>query len=239
MLETFIQQWLIMSDYDYTVDDRFVQKARAYGVDFSEQYVAIVVEGNRNHLPNQRLAFDLDHLRRVYIFPLTGVHEFLATLPEHALAGVSRPHFDLTKSIKEAVFALALTSPVIEEMKSVFYEDVVDLAQVVEAGVAYPQVEQFLKDRVDEEVQVTLWLYGTLGHSMSELSDTLHVHRRTVQYRLDKIAQLTDLNPRVPAEILPLLVSYMRLKTAVIVPALTAQLQRLTTDLQARDVATS
>ena len=74
---------------------------------------------------------------------------------------------------------------------------------------------------------------------MSELSDTLHVHRRTVQYRLDKIAQLTDLNPRVPAEILPLLVSYMRLKTAVIVPALTAQLQRLTTDLQARDVATS
>ena len=226
MLETFIQQWLIMSDYDYTVDDRFVQKARAYGVDFSEQYVAIVVEGNRNHLPNQRLAFDL-------------VHEFLATLPEHALAGVSRPHFDLTKSIKEAVFALALTSPVIEEMKIVFYEDVVDLAQVVEAGVAYPQVEQFLKDRVDEEVQVTLWLYGTLGHSMSELSDTLHVHRRTVQYRLDKIAQLTDLNPRVPAEILPLLVSYMRLKTAVIVPALTAQLQRLTTDLQARDVATS
>jgi len=36
-----------------------------------------------------------------------------------------------------------------------------------------------------------------------------------------------------------LLVSYMRLKTAVIVPALTAQLQRLTTGLQARDVATS
>ena len=224
MLQTFMQNWLALPENDIIADKSFVNKARAYGVDFNEKYAAVVVEGDKQQLPDERLAFELDYLRRVYVLQVDDVADFLPRLPKRALAGVGMPHHDIQESVKEGIFALAMTHPTVDEMRTMFYENMMDLAIIIDAGVAYPETEQLIHDHLDDEVMLTLWLYATFGQSMCALSDALHVHRRTIQYRLDKITTVTGLNPRVTAEACTLLLAYVHRRTSVIVPALIGQL---------------
>lgn len=87
MLQTFMQNWLALPENDIIADKSFVNKARAYGVDFNEKYAAVVVEGDKQQLPDERLAFELDYLRRVYVLQVDDVADFLPRLPKRALAG--------------------------------------------------------------------------------------------------------------------------------------------------------
>lgn len=239
MLQIFMQNWLALPENDIIADKSFVNKARAYGVDFGEKYVAVVVEGDKQQLPDERLAFELDYLRRVYMLPADEVDDFLPRLPKRALAGVGMPHDDIKESVKEGIFALAMTHPMIDEMRTLYYEHMMDLATIIDAGVIYPETEQLIHDHLDDEVMLTLWLYATFGQSMCALSDALHVHRRTIQYRLDKITTVTGLNPRITSEACTLLLAYVRRRTSVIVPALIEQLDRVMMQSERRQVVNS
>ncbi|WP_447409250.1 PucR family transcriptional regulator [Weissella confusa] len=239
MLQTFMQNWLALPENDIIADKSFVNKARAYGVDFGEKYVAVVVEGDKQQLPDDRLAFELDYLRRVYVLPADEVDGFLPRLPKRTLAGVGMPHDDIKESVKEGIFALAMTHPMVDEMRTLYYEHMMDLATIIDAGVIYPETEQLIHDHLDDEVMLTLWLYATFGQSMCALSDALHVHRRTIQYRLDKITTVTGLNPRITSEACTLLLAYVRRRTSVIVPALIEQLDRVMMQSERRQVVNS
>lgn len=239
MLQTFMQNWLDLSENDIITDKSFMNKAHAYGVDFDAKYVAIVVEGDKQKLPDERLAFELDYLRRVYVLRTSEVDQFVPRLPKHALAGVGMPHHGVQESVKEGIFALAMTHPMVDEMRTMYYENMMDLANIIDAGIAYPETEQLIHDHLDDEVMLTLWLYATFGQSMCSLSDALHVHRRTVQYRLDKIKTVTGLNPRVTLEACTLLLAYVRRRTSVIVPALVEQLERVMMQADRRQIVNS
>lgn len=234
-----MQNWLDLSENDIITDKSFMNKARAYGVDFDAKYVAIVVEGDKQKLPDERLAFELDYLRRVYVLQANEIEQFLPRLPKRALAGVGMPHRDVQESVKEGIFALAMTHPMVDEMRTMYYENMMDLAIIIDAGVAYPETEQLIHDHLDDEVMLTLWLYATFGQSMCALSDELHVHRRTIQYRLDKITTVTGLNPRVTSEACTLLLAYVRRRTSVIVPALVEQLERVMMQADRRQIVNS
>lgn len=239
MLQTFMQNWLDLSENDIITDKSFMNKARAYGVDFDAKYVAIVVEGDKKKLPDERLAFELDYLRRVYVLQTSEVDQFVPRLPKRALAGVGMPHHGVQESVKEGIFALAMTHPMVDEMRTMYYENMMDLANIIDAGIAYPETEQLIHDHLDDEVMLTLWLYATFGQSMCSLSDALHVHRRTIQYRLDKIKTVTGLNPRVTLEACTLLLAYVRRRTSVIVPALVEQLERVMMQADRRQIVNS
>ena len=239
MLQTFMQNWLDLSENDIITDKSFMNKARAYGVDFDAKYVAIVVEGDKQKLPDERLAFELDYLRRVCVLRTSEVDQFVPRLPKSALAGVGMPHHGVQESVKEGIFALAMTHPMVDEMRTMYYENMMDLANIIDAGIAYPETEQLIHDHLDDEVMLTLWLYATFGQSMCSLSDALHVHRRTIQYRLDKIKTVTGLNPRVTLEACTLLLAYVRRRTSVIVPALVEQLERVMMQADRRQIVNS
>lgn len=239
MLQTFMQNWLALPENDIIADKSFMNKARAYGVDFNAKYAAVVVEGDKQQLPDERLAFELDYLRRVYVLQANEIEQFLPRLPKRALAGVGMPHRDVQESVKEGIFALAMTHPMVDEMRTMYYENMMDLAIIIDAGVAYPETEQLIHDHLDDEVMLTLWLYATFRQSMCALSDELHVHRRTIQYRLDKITTVTGLNPRVTSEACTLLLAYVRRRTSVIVPALVEQLERVMMQADRRQIVNS
>ncbi|WP_270323144.1 PucR family transcriptional regulator [Weissella confusa] len=239
MLQIFMQNWLALPENDIIADKSFMNKARAYGVDFNAKYAAVVVEGDKQQLPDERLAFELDYLRRVYVLQANEIEQFLPRLPKRALAGVGMPHRDVQESVKEGIFALAMTHPMVDEMRTMYYENMMDLAIIIDAGVAYPETEQLIHDHLDDEVMLTLWLYATFGQSMCALSDELHVHRRTIQYRLDKITTVTGLNPRVTSEACTLLLAYVRRRTSVIVPALVEQLERVMMQADRRQIVNS
>ena len=132
-----------------------------------------------------------------------------------------------------------MTHPMVDEMRTMYYENMMDLAIIIDAGDAYPETEQLIHDHLDDEVMLTLWLYATFGQSMCALSDALHVHRRTIQYRLDKITTVTGLNPRVTSEACTLLLAYVRRRTSVIVPALVEQLERIMMQADRRQIVNS
>lgn len=210
---SFMQQWVYVSDHDITVTTSFKQKARALGVDLDLRYVAIVVEGAKNQLPNSKLMFELDALRRVYVVSDKDMADFLKLLvKQNCHIGIGSLHFDLSGSIREALLALTLLNPD-KDFKTVqYFSEVVMFQAVLMSNLVYPEVTRILVNQVDSDSFETLWLYLALGYSISALSDTMHIHRRTVQYRLDKITQLTGLNPHEPQCAMVLIIAAARIR---------------------------
>lgn len=230
MLDKFMHEWLYVSDYDVPVaKNGFDGRAKMNGVDLDLKYIAMVVSSATN-LPEWRLAFDLDTNNRVYVMRPKQEHQFLGNLSKNFSVGVGKRHFDLSGSIKEALFALMLTNKVDTILH---YCEVANMADIVHSSLDYPRVRKKLS-QLDEDTQLTLWLYTKNQVTLSTLAEMLMVHPKTIEYRLEKIRAVTQLNPKKGLDLLPLTVAYLKEKTESL-SILETELQSFSDDMLPRD----
>lgn len=231
MLDKFMHEWLYVSDYDVPVDNNgFKGRAKMNGVDLEEKYIALVGSAITGNLPEWRLAFNLGKNKRVYVMRPKQEAEFLANLPKNTYVGVGKSHFDLSGSIKEAIFSLMLTSkfdPVVH------YDEVTNMYNIVRSSLDYPSTRKKM-NQVDEDTQITFWLYTKSHVSLSTLAEMLMIHPKTVKYRLQKIKAITGLDPKKGIDLLPLTVAYLREKTENL-DILETELQSYSDDMLPRD----
>ncbi len=198
-----------LTDFDtINTEEKLYSGARRDGVDLDVKYLAMVVSSVTN-LPEWRLAFDLDKNNRVYVMRPKQESKFLTSLPKETKVGIGKRHFDLSGSIKEAPFALLLSN---KFDSIVHYDEVVNMYNIVHSSLDYPDVRKKLS-QLDEDTQLTLWLYTKKQATLSSLAHILMVHPKTIEYRLEKIRQATQLNPKVGIDLLPLTVAYLKEKT--------------------------
>ncbi|WP_270765252.1 hypothetical protein [Weissella confusa] len=112
MLQKFMTEWLYISDYDTPVSREFVGEANIHGVDLAKQYVAVVVKGETSTMPEYNLAFDLDKYRRCYIMTDECVPSFISALADSVSIGIGTAHFDISASVKEALYINLLTDDI-------------------------------------------------------------------------------------------------------------------------------
>ncbi|BDR60981.1 PucR family transcriptional regulator [Lactobacillus xylocopicola] len=235
MLEKFMHEWLYVSDYDVPVaNNGFDGRAKLNGVDLDVKYVALVASTVGNKLPEWRLAFNLDKNKRVYVVRPDKENELLANMPRNSCVGIGSRHFDLSGSIKEALLALMLTNkfdPIVH------YTELANMSAIVHSSLDYPVIRKKLST-IDEDTKSTLWLYTKNQLSMSSLAEILMVHPKTVEYRLQKIKSVTDLDPHKGIDLLPLTVAYLKEKTENL-RILETELQSFSDDMLPRDKTTS
>lgn len=230
MLDKFMHEWLYVSDYDVPVaKNGFDNRAKMNGVDLDLKYIAVVVSSSAN-LPEWRLAFDLDTNHRVYVMRPKQEDQFLSNLSKKFFVGVGKKHFDLSGSIKEALFALMLTNKV---DTIVHYYEVANMDNVVHSSLDYPRVRKKMS-QLDDDTQLTLWLYTKKQATLATLAEMLMVHPKTIEYRLEKIRTVTQLNPKNRLDLLPLTVAYLKEKTENL-SILETELQSFSDDMLPRD----
>ncbi|MCS9995385.1 PucR family transcriptional regulator [Weissella confusa] len=208
MLQKFMTEWLYISDYDTPVSREFVGEANIHGVDLAKQYVAVVVKGETATMPEYNLAFDLDKYRRCYIMTDECVPSFTSALADSFSIGIGTAHFDISASVKEALYINLLTDDINRVLRYNKFAYLINIAKTQSADkniVAY-------FSRLDEEAQLTLWIYANNG-AITETAAQLHVHPKTVRYRLNKVMATTGLDPKVGVDLVPLIVSYIQGKT--------------------------
>lgn len=231
MLEKFMHEWLYVSDYDVPVaNNGFSGRAKINGVDLEQKYIALIATSDCNNLPEWRLAFNLDKNKRVYVMKPQHESNFLAILPPKVYVGIGKHHFDLSGSIKEAIFSLMLTNkfdPIVH------YDEIANMYIIAHSTLDYPLLRKRLS-QIDEDTQLTLWLYAKNQVSISELAQILMVHPKTVEYRLQKIKSLTGFDPRKGIDLIPLVVSYIKEKTENI-HILETELQSFSNEMLPRD----
>ena len=219
-----------LTDFDtINTEEKLYSGARRDGVDLDVKYLAMVVSSVTN-LPEWRLAFDLDKNNRVYVMRPKQESKFLTSLPKETKVGIGKRHFDLSGSIKEALFALLLSN---KFDSIVHYDEVVNMYNIVHSSLDYPDVRKKLS-QLDEDTQLTLWLYTKEQATLSSLARILMVHPKTIEYRLEKIRQATQLNPKVGIDLLPLTVAYLKEKTENL-GILETELQSFSDDMLPRD----
>lgn len=226
-----MHEWLYVSDYDVPVaNNGFDGRARINGVDLEEKYIAVVANATNKDLPEFRLAFNLDVNKRVYVMRPKKETAFLTSLPQDIFAGIGTGHFDLSSSIKEALLSLTLTNKFDSIVR---FNEIENMSNIVHSSIDYPVIRKKLT-HIDEDTQLTLWLYAKKQVSMSALAQTLMVHPKTVKYRLQKIKSITGLDPNKGIDLLPLIVAYLKEKTENL-GILETELQSFSDDMLPRD----
>ncbi|MEA2433582.1 MAG: hypothetical protein QOG54_1039 [Actinomycetota bacterium] len=85
------------------------------------------------------------------------------------------------------------------------YEEVAPLAMILDApdderrGFIDAQIGELLADPLGEELAKTLRAYYDAGQSVASAARALHVHRHTLEYRLERAQKLLGVDPRDPA----------------------------------------
>ena len=133
-------------------------------------------------MPEYNLALDLDQYRRCYIMTDECVPSFTSALADSFSAGIGTAHFDISASIKEALYINLLTDDINRVLR---YDKFAYLINIANNG------------------------------AITETAEQLHVHTKTVRYRLNKVMATTGLDPKVGVDLVPLIVSYIQGKTRI------------------------
>ncbi len=238
--EDFFTQWLHISDFDLSITPAFAEQAVRNGIDLKAKHFAVVVD--QAHWPNQKLSryeFSLDQRRHVYVFYGQDQLDVLLTrLDKQAKIGVSNRHFDLFGAVTEALFALCFVNLSLQT-SLVKFNEVALFEPMYESNLRYLDFETRLEEldfnQRDHVMLNTLWAYLTEQSGLNTVAKNLSVHRRTVEYRLSRIQELVDLNPRQTVDASILLVCCLRLKTKHL-PILMNELRVLSNSMLPRDL---
>lgn len=214
----FLQKWLNISDYDLALNSDFEHEALRHNIDLTRKYYAIVAKSPlENVIYTNKLAFMLDAHHCILIFnEYYDLDKFISELPENTLVGIGTPHFDLSRTIKEALEALCFTTPT-AAISTVHFNSIKRFNPLINSNLAYPELRQFF-DRFeslygDTTLLDTFWASILNNHNFTKTAINLHVHRRTVEYRLDRLHELSGYNPRDIVDCIALISAYVRWRT--------------------------
>ncbi|MCM0599326.1 PucR family transcriptional regulator [Periweissella fabalis] len=217
--ERFLHEWLTIADMDKPISPAFEQQAYTLGVDLRQAYYAIVIKHSQQitrpmHI---QLSFRLDAEHIVFILHQfespTLVTKYFSTPNQ---IGIGKAHFDISGTIKEALQALCFTTP-----NSINHQATYQMTQQFEAlrnsGIAKEHLVTIINNLGSGQDELnllnTFWVFTITNHSIAKTATILHVHRKTVEYRLKRLATITQHNPQDVIENIDLLAAYISWRT--------------------------
>ncbi len=200
--------------------DYFRDFLRNYGLERGRKYATVVVQVNERYHP---VNLSLVEQQVYHAFAQTGSRvytfyypkEYVLILEQEALKQW-RYLFDLLAEKPEKILKIGVGSGhVIERQKVSYGEAQIALKSLTDSGVAeYDALDieilsgevsentrrQYVKKtigKLDKKEKEYLTAYFEHNQSLKETAEKLFIHKNTLQYQLDKIAEITGYNPRV------------------------------------------
>lgn len=202
-------------------DEPFMERAEAYGLDLTRKCRVLLVQSSMGEKAFRHLqqaypqSWNLENDKTVFF--VTDVLRFgslldrLIDLDEVLRMGIGEQEELASTSLEQAVSALELGMNIDPHRKVNFYKDLrflIGLSHTSDDAHAslYPLLEQG-GDKLD--LIETLQVYIAENGDHNSTVKRLNIHRNTLNYRLNRIKQLTGKNPRHVLELFELLCGLM------------------------------
>lgn len=204
----FLQEWLNTTE-EYSLS--FIRRGMQFGIDVTQPYYAVVVDGVWNPLSAQKAVESVLTQSNYYV---CSDSQSLVLILHKDRAGIIVEQLDrqfrdvkfatgnvdsnLHRSLisaKEALFAGRRLHPDRSQYNYKDYEFAYALAGIQNLAISPEMRELFERPQYADLLQ-TLEVYIKESGNLVEVADKLHVHRNTLKYRLDRIQELTGENPR-------------------------------------------
>ena len=218
--EEFLYQWSYLNN-DY--DESFFQRADVLGIDLSIDRVAVVIKGeDKKNIVNtiKKYIYDCEYVIRfdaedVLIFMkydnkiYKRVSNIYYQLNEKVKVGIGLHEKIMTKSVEQALRAMEINDKLALGYSLCKYSDV-KLFDIISNNIKEKSIEA-LVDKITEinnfELIDTLITYIVFNCDIKNVSEKLHIHRNSLNYRLKKIYAITGKNPKDIMDLLELLVA--------------------------------
>jgi carbohydrate diacid regulator len=202
-------------------DDDFNLRAKNYGLDLTKKCQVILVEGNMNSKSFRNLCdqykhyWDLEKNRTVFF--KTDKYKFNSLLRELEESievekiGLGGEEKIAAVSLEKAVMAMEIGIKIKPYSKVYEYEN---LKFYIHLSYEHKESLVSLFNNLNKsgnklELIQTLQIYVEENGDINNAAKRLNIHRNTLNYRLERIEQLTGKNPKILLELFELLCGYI------------------------------
>lgn len=220
--EKQMEEFLYKLAYGKTAyNEEFYNLANSYGVDLNKNYQGVLLQGEKMELFEKKLkkmipigiyCLRLDSYRIVLFLKESKKNSSLIELIEDrdeiqeiGIGDFSRPFYN---SLEKASFAIEIGKKLKSNQKVYKYEE-----WKFFIGLSHDNKNKQIQliqnlDKIGDKLELvkTLQIYIEENREMNETSRRLNIHRNTLNYRLDKIYELTGKHPKNLLHLFELLV---------------------------------
>jgi carbohydrate diacid regulator len=200
----FLFQWS-MRTTEY--DKEFISQGMAVDIDVSIPRFALVIKGNKlkeqSILKEEEYALPINESTYVYLLKSgKKIDSFVAKLlsEKNVFIGVGKEVPIITHSIQQALQIISITEKMKWDRSTIYYERHQMIDRLLQSNLdvsdivgKYDELNQ--TDKGIDFIE-TLKCYIEKNGNINEVAQTLHIHRNSLNYRLDRIESIFHLNPR-------------------------------------------
>lgn len=228
-LNNFLYEWSQRRAQDY--DEAFLKQAEYFRVDVRKRRAAALFSFKRvrfsvidkmkkmlrkddyivrQSMDRATILFAEDPQLRNRIDDMMGISKDL----ERCYVGeVSETAWESIRSVEAVMKTAKILS---EERKVISYDDL--RLECLLSGIAEDDVIRCIMDKLtaydgNGSLQDTILIYAGTNEDQKKTCGRLYVHRNTLNYRLDRIEELTGFNPRNGRDLTMLYIAVLRLRT--------------------------
>ncbi|MGL5383119.1 MAG: CdaR family transcriptional regulator [Culicoidibacterales bacterium] len=208
LMETFLYEWLHEERYSHD----FIERGEKIGIDVRQSYVACVIETADEFNPAEleQLVFlqtnknyFMQYSAQLIVVFVRATKSYMAivdylreTFKEERIS-VGTPMETVQQSFHQAMQALRFGKELRPLEKFHTYEKIWlidECCQFTLKPHVRAELEILIKSGRNTDLIDTLLIYMENNGDVSKVSQKLHIHRNTLQYRLDKIEEVTGKN---------------------------------------------
>lgn len=199
--QAFISDWL--HNNNLSAEQR--EDARHLQIDLSRPYAVVVVEISDTQ---GNLSEDIKQLANYWLISTSNAFVILTTNPaslidviqsRHLIYGSGELLTDVSASYLQAKRAFKIHQ-LLPTLSTGEFQKLQDVDALLNANISVPSVEHSLSRLPDTHsgqiLLATLYAFYHFNGDLSDTSQHLHIHRNTLNYRLDKLTEVLGKNPR-------------------------------------------
>jgi carbohydrate diacid regulator len=219
MKEEFLYHWIFRNE-EY--DEAFIHSGEAVGIKLELERKAVIVKGNSMKEPfllEQEYSFRLSQNTLLFIVPIDSdilrrLEDFISK--DNTKIGIGTNHSHIGKSVHEAKRALEIAEKLRLTEYHCYYHNLKFIDYLTNKAIEFEEISGFFQDLETSpkgtELIDTLISFIENSGDMNAISSELHIHRNSLAYRLQKIEQLTNKNPKNFIDLFQLFTGYVLFK---------------------------
>lgn len=204
---------------------KFIERGKYLGIDILVPRIAVVINSHVEHKSKieKRLPFilekseyyiNIDH-ETIGLFlnlndkPIDRMEHYIEENKELELQiGIGRPQKNLADSLAEAIKAFEIGKKLYREKRIHKYDDLyyISTLSIFSKDERFQKLKQELKEA---DLLKTLIIYIRMNGEINRAAEKLYIHRNTLNYRLEKIKEITGRDPKNYKDLLELFIAYI------------------------------
>jgi carbohydrate diacid regulator len=200
----------LLIEEKYRYSDEVKKEALNYQLDLTRKTSVLIAKPKANLKRIGYPVFDDDGHSIILVQDNGGIEPLVHQLisENHAIKiSVGKYSDTISESYKQAISAMQIGEKLNVQRRIIYYKDVCFLSRISEIEIDsltdYSYIKGYLT--TSKELLETLQCFINNNGNMTLTSKELHIHRNTLQYRLDKIKEITNKDPKQLFELFELI----------------------------------